>query len=60
MKKVLIDECLPRRLLRDLHEFHATTVPQRGWAGQKDSDLLSLASPEFDVFVTLDSNLAFQ
>ena len=60
MKKVLVDECLPRRLIRDLHAHHATTVPQRGWAGKKDSELLNLASTEFDVFVTLDSNLAFQ
>ncbi|VGO22521.1 DUF5615 family PIN-like protein [Pontiella sulfatireligans] len=60
MKKVLIDECLPRRLIRDLHHYHVSTVPQRGWAGKKDSELLELASAEFDVFVTLDSNLAFQ
>lgn len=60
MKKVLIDECLPRRLIRDLHDFHATTVPQRGWAGKGDRELLNLAAIEFDVFVTLDSNLAFQ
>jgi len=60
MKKVLIDECLPRRLIRDLHAFQATTVPQRGWAEKKDRELLDLASAEFDVFVTIDSNLTFQ
>lgn len=60
MKKVLIDECLPRRLIRDLSAYHAATVPQRGWAGKKDRELLNLAASEFDVFVTLDSNLAFQ
>jgi predicted nuclease of predicted toxin-antitoxin system len=58
--KVLLDECLPRRLLRDLSSFSATTVPRQGWAGKSDSELLNLATDEFDVFITLDSNLIFQ
>jgi predicted nuclease of predicted toxin-antitoxin system len=58
--KVLLDECLPRRLLRDLEGFAATTVPRQGWAGRTDSDLLKMADAEFDLFVTLDSNLVFQ
>jgi predicted nuclease of predicted toxin-antitoxin system len=58
--KVLLDECLPRRLLRDFSGFSATTVPRQGWAGKSDSELLSLAADEFDVFITLDSNLVFQ
>ncbi len=58
--KVLLDECLPRRLLRDLGCFSATTVPRQGWAGKNDSELLMLADGEFDVFITLDSNLIFQ
>ena len=58
--KVLLDECLPRRLLRDLSCFSTTTVPRQGWAGKNDSELLSLAVDEFDVLITLDSNLVFQ
>ena len=58
--RVLLDECLPRRLLRDLSCFPATTVPREGWAGASDSELLRLAAEEFDVFITLDSNLIFQ
>ena len=58
--KVLLDECLPRRLLRDLEGFSATTVPRQGWAGRTDSELLKMADAEFDLFITLDSNLVFQ
>ena len=58
--KILLDECLPRRLLRDLSGFSATTVPRQGWAGAKDRELIQLAEEEFDVFITIDSNLVFQ
>jgi len=58
--RILLDECLPRRLVRDLNCYSVTTVPRQGWAGRKDSELLALAEGEFDVFVTSDSNLAFQ
>jgi predicted nuclease of predicted toxin-antitoxin system len=58
--KILLDECLPRRLLRDLNSHLATTVPRQGWAGAKDLELLKLAEDEFDIFITIDSNLVFQ
>ena len=58
--KVLLDECLPRRLVRDRHPHLVTTVPQEGWAGIKNGALLRLAIPAFDVFITLDSNLVHQ
>jgi len=58
--KVILDECLPRRLVRDLHAHAVTTVPRQGWAGMKDAALLRLIQGEFDVFVTLDANLVYQ
>lgn len=58
--KILIDECLPRRLLRDLSDFSATTVPRQGWAGKTDREIIALAAAEFDIFITLDSNLIHQ
>jgi predicted nuclease of predicted toxin-antitoxin system len=59
--KVLLDECLPRRLTRDLGESHlVTTVPRMGWAGMSDSELMQRISGEFDVFITVDSNLCYQ
>ena len=36
------------------------TVPQVGWAGIKNGELLSRAQSQFDAFVTVDRNLAFQ
>jgi hypothetical protein len=43
--KILLDECVDRRLARDLtgHEV-------RGWTGITNGDLLALAEKEFDVF----------
>ena len=32
----------------------------RGWSGKQNGELLRAASSEFDVFVTLDSNLEHQ
>jgi predicted nuclease of predicted toxin-antitoxin system len=58
--KILLDECLDRRLARDLAEHAVKTVPQMGWATIKNGELLTLAEKEFDVFVTVDRNLSFQ
>ena len=58
--KILLDECLPRRLVRDLNRYAVTTVPRHGWAGVTDAELLKNAAEEFDILITLDSNLAFQ
>jgi hypothetical protein len=49
--KVLLDECVDRRLGHDLVGHIVTTVPRKGWAGIKNGDLLALAEKEFDVFV---------
>ena len=38
----------------------ARTVPEMGWASKKNGELLALAEPEFDVFLTVDRNLSFQ
>ena len=58
--RILLDECLPKRLKRDLVGHEARTVPEMGWAGKKNGDLLALAETEFDVFLTVDRNLSFQ
>ncbi len=58
--KLLLDECLDRRFARELPGHLVRTVPQMGWATIKNGRLLSLAEPEFDVFVTVDRNLSFQ
>lgn len=58
--KVLIDECIDWRLLRLVVGHEVKTARQMGWATIKNGALLTLAAPEFDVFVTVDRNLAFQ
>ena len=58
--RVLLDESLPRRLQFELPAHEVTTVPERGWAGMKNGELLRLAESEFEVFVTMDSNLPSQ
>lgn len=58
--RILLDECLPKRLKRDLVGHQTRTVPEMGWASKKNGELLALAEPEFDVFLTADRNLSFQ
>jgi predicted nuclease of predicted toxin-antitoxin system len=58
--KVLLDECLDWRLARDIVGHEVKTARQMGWAAITNGDLLKLASEHFDVFVTVDRNLAFQ
>ena len=58
--KLLLDECIDRRLATDLGGHDVRTVPQMGWAGIKNGALLTLAEGEFDVFITVDRNLSFQ
>ena len=58
---VLLDECLPRRLKRELPGHQVATVPEKGWAGIKNGALLRLIqSAAIDVFVTIDGNLEYQ
>ena len=58
--RVLLDECLPRRLKHELAGHEVVTVPERGWAGVKNGELVRRAADEFDVFITVDQGLRFQ
>src|SRR5215210_3196563 len=58
--KVLLDECVPRKLRRELAEHEVFTVTERGWSGIKNGKLLALAEVEFEVFITVDQNLKYQ
>lgn len=58
--KVLLDECVDWRLLRDLSSYEARTVKQLGWENVKNGALLALAATQFDVFITVDQNLPYQ
>lgn len=58
--RILLDECVDRRLARDIVGHDVTTVPEMGWATISNGDLLALVEGKFDVFVTVDRNLLFQ
>jgi len=58
--RVLLDECVPRRLKTDLRVFVVRTVQEEGWASLKNGELLRVAAGRFDVLLTVDRNIAFQ
>jgi len=58
--RLLLDECIDRKFAREFIGYEVKTVPQMGWAGIKNGQLLDLAAVDFDVFITVDRNLSFQ
>ena len=58
--KILLDECIDRRLAKEIAGHEVKTVPQMGWATIKNGELLTLAEKDFDAFITVDRNLSFQ
>lgn len=58
---ILLDECVPRRLRRELPGHEVRTVAEMGWSGKKNGELLALASAQgFEVLLTVDQNLRYQ
>ena len=57
---MLLDECVPRRLKRELPGHDVHTVTEMGWAGIKNGPLLRRAAQEFDVFLTVDQGVEYQ
>ena len=58
--KVLVDECVPLKLVRLLSGHTFATTQQQGWGGFKNGELLEVAEREFDSFLTSDRNLEYQ
>ena len=58
--RVLLDECLPKRLKQAFQGHETKTVPEMGWTGKTNGELLKLAKGQFDVFLTVDQNLQYQ
>jgi Domain of unknown function (DUF5615) len=58
--RVLLDECVDWRLSREIVGHEVKTARQMGWTTIKNGELLALAAQNFDVFITVDRNLAFQ
>ena len=59
--KVLLDECVTKRLKFHLKDFEVYTVVEMGWSGFKNGKLLSqCVSKHFDILLTIDKNMMFQ
>ena len=58
--KIFLDECIDWRLSHDINGHEVRTARQMGWTSVKNGELLALVAKTFDVFVTVDRNLAFQ
>lgn len=59
--KLLLDENLPRKFTRRFTDHEVATVPQMGWAGTSNGELLDLAEARgFEAFVTADQSLQYQ
>jgi predicted nuclease of predicted toxin-antitoxin system len=58
--KVLLDECLPKKLKHEIEADFVQTVPEAGWASKKNGELLRLAEANFDVLLTSDQNIGHQ
>ena len=43
--RVLLDECVPNGLRRELPGHDVRTVPEMGWAAKENGELLALAAP---------------
>ncbi len=59
--RILLDECAPRPLKRELADYEIRTVVEMEWAGKKNGKLLRLMSQEgFTILLTTDQNLRYQ
>ncbi len=59
--RILLDECVPRRLRQELPGQDVRTVPEMGWSGKKNGELLrSMSGQGFDVLITVDRSLRHQ
>ena len=58
--RVILDECLPRRLGLELPGHLVSTVPAAGWAGVSNGKLLARIAGNYDAFITVDKNLPSQ
>lgn len=59
--RLLLDECVPRKLKGRLTGHRCRTVPEEGLAGRRNGELLKLAEKAgFDVFLSVDRGIEFQ
>ncbi|OFV95805.1 MAG: hypothetical protein A3H28_00890 [Acidobacteria bacterium RIFCSPLOWO2_02_FULL_61_28] len=59
--RLLLDECVPRPLNRDLVGHDVWTVVERGWSSKRNGELLKLMVAErFEALLTVDQGIEFE
>jgi predicted nuclease of predicted toxin-antitoxin system len=59
--KILLDECVTKRLKNHLSDFDAFTLHELGISGIKNGKLMTYCvEHEFDILLTIDKNLMYQ
>jgi hypothetical protein len=59
--RLLLDECVPRPLKRDLVGHDVRHVVDMGWSSRRNGELLKLMVAErFEALLTVDQNIEFQ
>jgi len=59
--RILLDECIPRKLKNSFYSHECRAVPEEGWAGKKNGELLTLAETAgFQVLITIDRGIEYQ
>lgn len=59
--KILLDECVTRKLKPLLVGLEVFTVAEMGWNGLKNGQLIqAMLQDGFDILLTIDKNLEFQ
>jgi len=59
--KILLDECVPKKLKLYLEDFEVRSVSEMGWSGVKNGKLISLCViHDFDILLTIDKNIIHQ
>jgi predicted TIM-barrel enzyme len=58
--RLLLDECVPKRLKRELRSHEVKTIQDMGWAGIKNGALLTLADGRFAALLTVDQGIEYQ
>lgn len=59
--KILLDECITKRLKKYFENHLVLTVSDCDWSGTKNGALMRLCEENnFDIFLTIDKNLIYQ
>jgi hypothetical protein len=60
VKKIILDENMPRLLARLFPGYSVTTVQLERWAGIQNGELIQRIDGNFYAFITADKNLRYQ